>query len=148
MTMTRSKKILSLILCMVLIAAMALITTGCTGKTNTTRVTGSATFEDGDKLGKGNLSFTLTVVDIDGNESTCTVKTKKTFVGEALQELGVLEGEEGPYGLYIKTVNGITADYDTDGVYWAFYIDGEYAMTSADMTEIVDGSTYTFKVEK
>ena len=148
MKMTRNHKTVSLILCMVLIAAMALFTIGCAGKTNSSRVTGSTTFEDGDKLGKGDLSFTLTVADVDGNEATCTVKTNKTIVGEALQDLGILEGEEGPYGLYVKTVNGITADYDVDGVYWAFYIDGEYAMTGADVTEIVDGSTYTFKVEK
>lgn len=146
MKMTRNHKYLSLILCMVLIAAMALFTTGCKG--NTARVTGDGTFQDGDKVGKGSISFTLTVADQDGKEATCTVKTDKTILGEALQDLGILEGEEGPYGLYVKTVNGITADYDLDGVYWAFYIDGEYAMTGADVTEIVDGATYTFKVEK
>ncbi len=33
-----------------------------------------------------------------------------------------------------KTVNGMTADYDKDGVYWAFYINGVYAMTGIDAT--------------
>ena len=47
----------------------------------------------------------------------------------ALLALDLIAGEDSQYGLYVKTVNGITADYDTDGSYWAFYIDGEYAQT-------------------
>ena len=62
-------------------------------------------------------------------------------------ELGLISGEESQYGLYVKTVNGITLDYDKDGKYWAFYIGGEYAVTGVDTTEITAGSTYTFKAE-
>lgn len=47
-----------------------------------------------------------------------------------------------------KTFNGMTADYDKDGVYWAFYIDGEYAMTGVDATNITDGAQYAFRMEK
>ena len=47
-----------------------------------------------------------------------------------------------------KTVNGMTADYAKDGVYWAFYIDGEYAMTGVDATNITDGAQYAFRMEK
>lgn len=47
-----------------------------------------------------------------------------------------------------KTVNGMTADYDKVGVYWAFYIDGEYAMTGVDATNITDGAQYAFRMEK
>ena len=47
-----------------------------------------------------------------------------------------------------KTVNGETADYDTDGSYWAFYIDGEYAMAGVDYTAPEAGKTYAFKVEQ
>ena len=48
----------------------------------------------------------------------------------------------------MKTVNGITADYDADGVYWAFYINGEYAQTGVDTTPIVEGEEYSFRIEK
>ena len=57
--------------------------------------------------------------------STLEIHTDQETVGAALLELGLIAGEESEYGLFIKTVNGLTADYDTDGVYWAFYIDGE-----------------------
>lgn len=42
----------------------------------------------------------------------------------------------------------MTLDYDTDGAYWAFYINGEYAMTGVDATSIEAGASYTLKAEK
>ena len=61
--------------------------------------------------------------------------------------INLIAGEQGDYGLYVKTVNGITVDFDKDGKYWAFYVGGEYAMSGVDSTEITAGSTYAFKVE-
>ena len=104
--------------------------------------------QDGDTVGEGAKTFSVEVVDGENNAIAFTVKTDEKTVGGALQELQILQGEQGDYGLYIKAVNGITADYDKDGTYWAFYIDGEYAMTGVDMTDIADGSSYTLKVEK
>ena len=75
------------------------------------------------------------------------IHTDKKIVGEALLELNLIDGEQGDYGLYVKTVNGITVDFDKDGKYWAFYVGGEYAMSGVDSTEITAGSTYAFKVE-
>ncbi len=93
------------------------------------------------------VTFTITIVDGDGNETTQEIETTKTTVGDALMEKGMLEGEESEYGLYVKAVNGIVADYNTTGTYWAFYIDGEYAMTGVDQTEIKEGVSYMLKVE-
>ena len=47
----------------------------------------------------------------------------------------------------MKTVNGITLDYDKDGKYWAFYVDGEYATSGVDSTPITDGASYALKAE-
>ena len=77
-----------------------------------------------------------------------SVSTDKTTVGEALLELGLISGDMGDYGIYVKTVDGVTADYDTNGTYWAFYVDGAYAMSGVDTTEIEEGKIYCFKVEK
>lgn len=134
MQTARFKKVLSLILCIVLIAAIALFA-GCSGNKE-------------NSLGEGEKSFTFIVTDGEGEEETFEISTDAETVGEALIEEGLLEGEDGEYGLYVKTVNGITADYDTDGAYWAFYIGDEYAMTGVDMTEITDGATYEFRVEQ
>ena len=145
---TKFTRILSVILCFVLVAATALFTSGCTDKKSYEPPKEITTLSEGlSELGEGEKSFTFTITDSDGNETELKIRTDKNVVGEALQELGLLAGEEGPYGLYVKTVNGITYDYDADGKYWAFYINGEYASTGVDVTEITDGATYSFKAE-
>ena len=151
MKMTKVSQIrqkLSFVLCMVLIAAMALLTTGCNDNTSQESTQTTSITAETQVLGKGETKFTVTVVDKEGTEASFEIHTDKEMVGEALQECGLLEGEEGPYGLYVKTVNGITADYDVDQTYWAFYINGEYALTGVDVTEITEGDTYALKVEK
>jgi hypothetical protein len=92
-------------------------------------------------LGEGEKTLT---VELKVNEHliTFTLKTDKATVGEALIENELVSGDEGPYGLYVKVVNGMTADYDIDQSYWAFYINGEFAMTGIDMTEIKEGEIY------
>lgn len=98
-------------------------------------------------LGEGATVFALEVTDLDGQVSAFEIHTDKATVGEALQEVGLVEGEVGQYGLYITTVNGLTLDWDKDNKYWAFYIDGEYAVTSVDSTAIENGSVYSLKAE-
>lgn len=151
MKMTRMSQIrqkLSFVLCMVLIAAMALLTTGCNDKTSQEAMQTTSISVEPQVLGEGETVFSVTIEDKEGTVTSFEIHTDKEMVGEALQECGLLEGEEGPYGLYVKTVNGITADYDVDQTYWAFYINGEYAMTGVDVTEITEGDTYSLKVEK
>jgi len=147
---------------MVLIVAMALSMTGCNGgtgkntpdaaKQETEVQTQSGSENDGmaanvNVLGEGSTKFTFTVVDKEGAETQFEIHTDKETVGEALLELSLIEGDESEYGLYVKTVNGITADYDKDGVYWAFYINGEYASTGVDSTPVKEGDSYAFKAE-
>ena len=99
-------------------------------------------------LGEGQTTFGFVVVDKDGNETHFEIHTDKETVGDALLELELISGDDGDYGLYVKTVNGITADYDVDQTYWAFYINGEYAMSGVDTTTIEKDAVYSFKVEK
>ena len=165
MEMKRSKKTLSYILCMVLIVAMALFTNGCNdnigkqteetvteqnGQTenNATEQQEEASEEPLQVLGEGETKFLFTVVDADGKETQFEIHTNKTIVGEALQELGMIEGEESTYGLFVKTVNNLTLDYNKDGKYWAFYVNGQYAVSGVDTTEIKEGEIYSFKAEK
>ena len=151
MIMTRMKKSLSLILCMVLIAAMALFAAGCgnSGDAEVSSPSDVATSipADGSVLGEGEKQFTFTVVDIDGNEVSYEIHTDADTVGDALLSLGIISGEAGAYGLYVKTVAGITADYDKDKTYWAFYVNGEYALTGVDQTPIQADTAYLLKAE-
>lgn len=148
MKQTNAKKLLSFILCMVLIAAMALIASGCNANKTDPVDTTEQPAAEVQKLGEGATSFYFNVVDKDGNETKFEIHTDKTRVGDALMELGLIEGDAGAYGLYVKKVNGITADYDVDKTYWSFYVNGEYAVSGVDMTDIVAGETYMFKVAR
>lgn len=134
------------ILTMLMIMTMAVSVIAC-GKKEETAAGETAVYEDGAVIGEGETSFEFTVVNMAGEEAVFEVKTDKETVGEALLDNGVIAGEDGQYGLYVKTVNGETVDYDKDGKYWAFYINGEYGMTGVDTTEIVEGDSYAFKAE-
>ena len=147
MKKTTAKKVLSIMSCIVLTAAAAL-TTACTKEEQSAPAQTSAAQSSAPaELGEGQNSFDFTVTDKDGNSTAYIIRTDKTIVGEALQELGLISGDEGEFGLYVKTVNGITADYDIDGTYWAFYINDEYAVTGVDATEITAGDVYSFRIE-
>lgn len=142
------KRVLSAVLCLALIAAMALTFTACKNEENPVSApASSAATVEPKMLGEGATAFNLEVVDKAGNVTDFVIKTDEKTVGAALQKVELIQGEMGDHGLYIKTVNGITADYDVDKTYWAFYIDGEYAMAGVDKTDIVAGSTYMLKVE-
>lgn len=152
MKMNYRKKTTSFILCVVLTVALALSATGCNGSSKNDTSPAAPT-QDADAasgvtvLGEGSTSFPFSVTDQDGRETQFEIHTDKATVGEALLELNLIAGDESEYGLYVKTVNNITADYDKDGKYWAFYIDGEYAASGVDSTTITDGASYAFKIE-
>ncbi len=107
----------------------------------------SATYLEDTSFGEGAKTVTVKVI-ADGKSVTFTVKTDASTLGEALLAHDLIAGDEGQYGLYIKYVNGIRADYDLDKRYWNFTKNGEYMMTGADMTEIADGETYEFTYAK
>ncbi len=142
---------LQLFLCIMLVAMMALAAAGCNGGKDDVAKDSAKTEgvkADGNVLGEGDTQFTFTVVDGENNETKFEIHTDKKTVGEALLELDLIAGDEGDYGLFVKTVNGVTVDFDKDGAYWAFYIGDEYAATGVDSTEIEEGQEYSFKVEK
>ena len=131
----QSKAVLS-VLSLVLIVAMAFSFSACGNDGNT---------NDDAKVEK---SFVFKVVDLDGSEKSFDIKTEAQTVGEALLAEKLISGEVGDYGLMVDTVNGIKYEYNADGAYWAFHINGEYAMSGVDTTDIVDGTTYSFVATK
>ena len=133
------KKITSaLVLTLVLAALLTLV--ACT-TVDATGLWENATYRRDMEFGSGALTVYVEVKA--GEESvTFTVNTDETILGDALLEHGLIDGEESQYGLYVKKVNGIVADYDVDQSYWGFYKDGEYMLTGVDVTEIENGAHY------
>ena len=141
------KKLLSILLCIALIAALALSTVGCSKNDNAAPAT-TAEASGTVSMGEGETMFLFNVVDPEGKESHFEIHTDEKTVGAALLSLGLIAGEDSEFGLYVKAVNGVTLDYAADGSYWALYVDGEYASTGVDSTDVTAGATYTFKAEK
>jgi hypothetical protein len=136
------KSIISILLSLVFI--VTLVSCNSVDKTGLWE---NATYLKDMEFGEGSKTV---VVEVKVGEQaiTFTVKTDKDTVGAALLEHNLIAGDEGQFGLYIKTVNGITADYDVDQSYWAFYINGEYAMTGVDGTKITEGEAYKLEYTK
>ena len=98
-------------------------------------------------IGTGAKTAVVEIVN-DGKTVTLTVKTDEETLGAALLKEKVIAGDDGDYGLYVKAVNGVIADYESDGFYWAFYVDGDFAMTGVDTTPIEEGKIYRLSKEK
>ena len=109
-----------------LVAAVALLSVGC-----------------GDKETSEPKEFAFTVTHKNGEEKTFTIVSDKKTVGEALVDEKLISIQNG----MALTVDGETVKFEDDGKYWAFYVDGDYAMTGAKETKIEEGKTYAFKVE-
>lgn len=164
--MNLRKSLPALILALVLCLSLAACAGAGTGATKpgtlpaTTPVTGSdaqtsAPTEpsyqipaDGSTLGQGAHSFTFEVSLSDGTSYHYTVQTDQEILGKALLDLGLIDGEDSTYGLYVDTVLGEKLDYNTDGYWWALYENGESSAKGADGLTITDGSTYAFRAEK
>lgn len=129
---------LSLLLCLLLTMSMI----GCTKQAD------RGIPDNGSVLGTGARYFTFEAKLPDGTVYTYTIQTDAETVGKALQEQRLVEGEDSEYGLYIKSVLGVTLDYEKDGAWWGLYQDGTAASVGADQLSITDGSTYTLAAEK
>lgn len=91
---------------------------------------------------EGMKSFTVEIVHKDGTTKTEKLKSDAEFLGEVLDEKGLIEYEEGPYGKFILKADGEKAVFDEDGAYWGFFIGEEYAMLGVDQTPIEEGKVY------
>ena len=139
-------KIIRKIITLALAFALTLTIASC-GAETLTGLWENATYQENTTLGSGEKTV---VVEVTAEEKTVTftIKTNSATVGEALLENSLIEGEESQYGLFVKKVNGITADYDENGAYWAFYVNGEYAMSGVDTTEIEENAVYRLEYAK
>ncbi len=140
---TNTTRILTLLLTL----SVLLCTVSCKGQIDAEGMWANAVYTEDTTVGDGAKTITLTV-KVEEQSVVITVKTDAETVGAALMEHNLITGDPGEFGLYIKSVNGIRADYDKDGYYWAFYEGDAYAMAGVDQTALTDGGAYTLACEK
>ena len=137
----KMKKFIKVALGLFLITVMCVSFISCGNKDVDKDIWEDATYTEDTAFGNGSKTI-LVEVKAEDRAVTFTIKTDKGNLGEALLEHNLVSGENGAYGLYVKTVNGITADYNINQTYWAFTKNGESMLSGVDGAEISDGEHY------
>ena len=127
-------------ICMVLMVVLCFCLCAC-GKTVAEDIWADALYVEDTEFGEGSKTVLVDVVAED-KSVTFTIHTDEKILGDALVEHKLIEGEQGPYGLYVKKVNGILADYDKNQCYWGFNKNGEGMLTGVDGAYFEDGDHF------
>ena len=106
----------------------------------------NATYRRDKSFGEGEKTIEVEV-KVEENAVTFTINTDKETLADALLEHELIEGEEGAFGIYIKKVNGITADYDVDGSWWGVEQNGKDTLGASSVI-IADGEHYELVYNK
>ena len=93
------------------------------------------------KTQAGTKTITVQII-VDGADTVSkTIQTDAEYLRGALEEEDLIAGEESQYGLFVKTVNGITVD-DSKQQWWCFTKGGADLFTGVDDTPIADGDKF------
>lgn len=138
--MKKHLRIVSLILALMLTLCLCACTPAQTPNTDTESPASSQQSTNSDV--ENTVTITVDVVGKDGKTTSFTIQTAEKYLRGALEQEKLVEGEDGPYGLYITHVNGERAVYETDDAYWAVYEGDVAAMTGVDEIELKDGAIY------
>ena len=85
----------------------------------------------------------VTVVHGDQSTKEFDYQTDAAYLGEVVVDEGLAEGDTTEFGLYIKTVDGETAD-ESKEQWWCLSKGGEALETGADQAPIEDGDQFEF----
>lgn len=91
---------------------------------------------------QGDKHITVTVMHKDKTEKVFEYDTNEEYLGTVLSGAGLIQGDDGPYGMMIHTVDGEKADWNVDQSYWAVYQGEEYATVGIDQLVINDGDNF------
>lgn len=105
------------------------------------------------KTAVGSKKVELEVVDDQNEVKTYSIQTDGEYLTDVMDELTktsdfTYQGSTSTYGLYLETVNDLTADFNKDGAYWAIYVNGEYGQYSADQQPVQDNDDFKLIYEK
>ena len=102
-----------------------------------------AQYTEDTELGEGAKTITFECT-ADDKTVAFTIHTDAEYLRAALEDNGLIAGDESEFGMYVKSVNGMSADYEADGYYWSLYVDGDYATSGVDTTPVTDGMSCAF----
>ena len=96
---------------------------------------------------EGSKTIEISITHKDGTEKKFTLHTDAKYLLDAIREKdeNLIQGEQGQYGLYIKTIDGYTCN-ETAQEWWGYTKKGEYVETGVELTPIYDGDSFEFKL--
>ena len=89
----------------------------------------------------GVKAITVEIVAPPAETKTLALRTDAEFLRQALEEQGLIQGDESAYGLFVTSVDGIAADASKQE-WWCFTKGGEELFTGVDSTPIQDGDKF------
>lgn len=89
----------------------------------------------------GTKNIVFRVTHSDGSEKSFDISTDSENLRGALEQEGLVSGQESAYGLFVTQVDGEAAD-DSLRQWWCFTRNGEMLNTGVDDTMISDGEHY------
>lgn len=103
----------------------------------------------GQKPASGSKSITLSIVYMDDSRDDYELRTDEEYLLDAANEIDglTIEGHNDGSYFYMDTINGVSADYDADGAYWAIYVDGAYGTYGIKDQPVEDGVSYEIRYE-
>ncbi len=101
----------------------------------------------GAKPQAGEKDITIEVINSADESVIYELNTDAEYLRQAMDEADGLtyDGTESEYGLMVNTINGEVADYNVDGAYWSFYVNGEYCNYGIDTQPVVDGDAFVIE---
>ena len=138
--MKTTKQLLSVLLCL---AVLLCAFTACGKDPSPENSWENAVYTEDTALGEGAKTLSITV-SMQENTVVFTVKTDADTLKDALLPLSLIQGEQQSAGYMVYYVNGVRANYNEDGAYWAIMQGDDYLMTGVDTTPISDGDSYAF----
>ena len=127
--MNKKKVILGGGIFVVLIVAMALIWTN---------------FHE--KPVEGSKAITIEVINSKEESKVYELQTDAEYLQQAMEEAKkeglTFEAEEGPYGLFITSVNDERAVFEENGAYWSVNVNEEYGKYGVSEQPVEDGDAF------
>ncbi|MBE5884970.1 MAG: DUF4430 domain-containing protein [Lachnospiraceae bacterium] len=101
----------------------------------------------GAKPQEGAKAITIEVINSADESTMYELNTDAEYLRQAMDEAEGLtyDGTESEYGMMISTVNGEVADYNMNGAYWGFYVNGEYCNYGIDTQPVLDGDAFVIE---
>lgn len=98
----------------------------------------------GPDTSEGSKTITIQIVDDQQKLTSYETHTDAEYLRQAMESCKGLTfiGSEGPYGLMLQTINGVTADYDKDQAWWSIYVNDELANYGVDQQPVADGDIF------